>query len=107
MPVITFIHADGRRTQVTAKPGESVMEAAVANEVAGIVAECGGSAVCGTCHVFVEAADLARLPPIKPLEDELLDNTAVPRRQESRLSCQIYVGADEAGLTVTLPERQI
>jgi 2Fe-2S ferredoxin len=107
MARITFLHPDGRRSQLTAHPGESVMEVAVAGGIAEIVAECGGSAVCGTCHVFVDADDLARLAPPTPLEEELLDETATVRGPGSRLSCQIFIGSDDQGLTVTLPARQI
>jgi 2Fe-2S ferredoxin len=104
MAIVTFVHPDGRRTEIVAWPGESLMECAVENDIAEIRAECGGSAVCGTCHVFIDPADLVRLPPPSALESELLDGTAVPRRANSRLSCQVKV--DAAGLTVHLPERQ-
>jgi 2Fe-2S ferredoxin len=106
MAIITFIHPDGHRSKVPAAPGDSVMEAAIAHGIEEIVAECGGSAVCGTCHVFVDMQDLARLPAPKPLEDELLDVTSVPRQEGSRLSCQLFIGADDRGLTVTLPASQ-
>jgi 2Fe-2S ferredoxin len=105
MPPVTFVHPDGRRIPVQATPGDSVMETAMAHGVPGIVAECGGSAVCGTCHVFVDEADLAALPPPRALEDDLLNSTAIARRGNSRLSCQVFVPVDR-GLTVHLPERQ-
>jgi len=44
-----------------------------ANGVPGIEAECGGSRSCGTCHVYVEEADLARLPALNENEEALLD----------------------------------
>ena len=36
--------------------GVSVMQAATGAGVAGIVAECGGSVMCASCHVIVDEA---------------------------------------------------
>jgi 2Fe-2S ferredoxin len=46
---LTYIEADGAETIVEARPGQSLMEAAVKNGVRGIAADCGGNAACGTC----------------------------------------------------------
>ena len=56
MPVVTFIEHDGTQHQVDADEGMSVMEVAMKYDVPGIDADCGGSAVCGTCHCFVESS---------------------------------------------------
>ena len=53
MTTVHFTDADGAVREVEANPGDSVMETAVRNGVPGIVAECGGSLSCATCHVFV------------------------------------------------------
>jgi 2Fe-2S ferredoxin len=82
------------------------MRGAVVNGVAGIVAECGGGARCGTCHVFVEDSDGITLPPMHPEEDEQLYCTAMERRDNSRLSCQLEVTDDLDGLVVRVAERQ-
>jgi ferredoxin, 2Fe-2S len=107
MPTIDFIHPDGRTESVNAEPGVSAMRAALAHGLDGIVAECGGSAVCATCHVYVDAAWLAKLKPVSADEDELLDGTASDRLPNSRLSCQIEMTAELDGLVLRLPERQI
>ena len=104
MPEIIFIGADGTRRTVGAQDGESVMRAALANDVEGIVAECGGAAACATCHVFI---DDPRVPPISAIEDEMLEATAVPREPGSRLGCQVFVSRELEGLTVRLPEAQL
>ena len=44
MPDITFIHFNGTEQGLEAPEGVSVMQAATGAGVAGIVAECGGSA---------------------------------------------------------------
>lgn len=55
---ITFIQPDGSRREIEAMPHESAMEAAMRHDVGGIVAECGGSCMCATCHVYLDAAFL-------------------------------------------------
>jgi 2Fe-2S ferredoxin len=107
MPSITFIHSDGRSQTVEADTGASAMSTAIANGVDGILAECGGSAVCATCHVHVDEAWLGRLAPISEEEDALLDGTATERLSNSRLSCQIKMTAELDGLVLRLPERQV
>ena len=49
MPKITFVAPDGTWHAVDAEVGDSVMNAAGQNGVAGIVAECGGHCSCATC----------------------------------------------------------
>jgi 2Fe-2S ferredoxin len=82
------------------------METAVRNGVPGIVAECGGSLSCATCHVFVREDCLSKLPPMEDMEDEMLYGTAVDREDNSRLSCQLRL-TDELDLFVTTPETQV
>ena len=106
MPDITFIHPDGEEQGMEAPEGVSVMQAATGAGVRGIVAECGGSAMCATCHVYVDPEWVGRLPAPLANELEMLDCTADERRPESRLSCQIRLTADLQGLVVRLPERQ-
>ncbi|MFE6509151.1 2Fe-2S iron-sulfur cluster-binding protein [Nocardioides sp. NPDC057767] len=105
MPTITFTSADGETRTVEATSGDSVMETAVRNGIAGIVAECGGSLSCATCHVFVDEDDLAQLPEMEEMEDEMLWGAAVDREDCSRLSCQIKVA--DRDLHVTTPKTQV
>ena len=83
------------------------MQAAIGHGVDGIVAECGGNCMCATCHVYVDADWLPRLPAMSEAEDALLDGTASERQPNSRLSCQISVTSALDGLLVNLPERQV
>ncbi len=106
MSKVIFTSAAGDVTEVEATPGDSVMETAVRAGVEGIVAECGGSLSCATCHVFVAPDELAELPEMEEMEDEMLWGTAVDRQDNSRLSCQIRV-CEGRDLHVTTPETQI
>ncbi len=83
------------------------MLAALSHGVDGIVAECGGNAVCATCPVYVEAAWLDKLSPVGADEDDLLDGAAAERLPNSRLSCQIRITPELDGLVLRLPDRQL
>ena len=107
MPSIHFVHSDKRSEPVAATVGDSVRQVATGHGVDGIVAECGGNAMCATCHVYVDEAWLARLPAMGGDEDALLDGAAAERRTNSRLSCQIKLAADLDGLVLNLPDRQL
>lgn len=106
MPDLLFIHPDGREEGFEAPSGVSLMQAATGHGIDAIVAECGGSAICATCHVYIDPAWIDRLPPADGNEDALLDLVAAERRPGSRLSCQIVLGPQHQGLVVRLPDRQ-
>ncbi|MDF0523329.1 2Fe-2S iron-sulfur cluster-binding protein [Bradyrhizobium yuanmingense] len=106
MTRIHYVAADSTRMSFDVENGISVMQGAVLNGVQGIVGECGGNAMCATCHVYVDKKDIDRLETMDELEDEMLDSVAGPRRENSRLSCQIKVSAELEGLTVYMPDRQ-
>ncbi|WP_018633304.1 2Fe-2S iron-sulfur cluster-binding protein [Neomegalonema perideroedes] len=106
MPKITFLDHEGTAREVEAPEGLSVMEAAIRNDVPGIDADCGGACACSTCHVHVAEDWAERLPPMDPLEQDMLEFAFEPG-PTSRLSCQIRITADLDGLVVRTPERQI
>ena len=107
MPKITYVHFDGKRDALDIAAGSTVMQGATGHGIDGIVAECGGNAMCATCHVYVEPDQLDWLPEMSGDEDALLDGTASDRQPNSRLSCQILVTPKLDGLVVHLPERQV
>lgn len=82
------------------------MLGATMNGVPGIDADCGGTLSCATCHVYVDAAWLHRLPPVDETENDLLENVAAERCANSRLSCQIVVTDELDGIAVNIPDRQ-
>jgi len=106
MPRVTYIDNDGKQTTLDIAVGTSVMQAAVFNGVDGIVAECGGSCMCATCHVYVQEDQLSRTPPMQDDEDAMLEGSASPRLPNSRLSCQLVMTAEMDGLVVRMPETQ-
>ena len=104
-PLIVFIEPSGKRREVRATVGVSLMEAARQNQVDGVLAQCGGACACATCHVYVAPQWQSKLPPCEDMERGMLENAWEPRGN-SRLSCQILVSESLDGLVVTVPERQ-
>lgn len=107
MVQLTFVHPDGSQTQIDAHEGQSVMNAAVANDVDGIVGECGGAMMCATCHCYVDEAWADRTGPREEGEDDMLEGAASEVTEHSRLSCQIKLTPELDGLVVHLPEEQL
>ncbi|RZL77800.1 MAG: 2Fe-2S iron-sulfur cluster binding domain-containing protein [Rhodococcus sp. (in: high G+C Gram-positive bacteria)] len=107
MPTVTYVHPDGTKHELEVPTGKRVMQAAIGAGIDGIVAECGGQAMCATCHVYVESPWADKFPSISEEEDEMLDDTVSPRTDASRLSCQLVVSDDVDGLIVQLPEEQV
>lgn len=105
MVKITFVDHAGTPIVVDANVGESVMEAAVRNNVPGIDADCGGACACATCHVFVDPEFMAKTGEAEDMEKSMLD-FAEGVTEYSRLSCQINVNDELEGLKVSTPETQ-
>ena len=105
MVSITFVTVDGHRQTIEATAGETLMANAKAKGIDGIEAECGGSMVCGTCHVYLDPAVYASLAPVPAMEGDMLEEVIEPRLT-SRLSCQIAVAAEMDGMEVWLPRSQ-
>ena len=106
MPHITYVEADGQATTIDLPEGWTLVQGALANNITGILAECGGSCTCVTCHCYVDEARLAELPPPAENEAAMLDFVAAERRPNSRLACQIRATAALDGLRVELPAHQ-
>lgn len=106
MPKVTYIQPDGQERVVEGTAGTTVMETAIDNDVAGIVAECGGACSCATCHVYVDPAWLDKLPAPDAQEDGMLD-CVLERRANSRLSCQLVLNDGLDGLVVRVADEQI
>jgi 2Fe-2S ferredoxin len=105
MPRITYIEHDGTSHTVEAEIGATVMETALRNGITGIVAECGGSCTCATCHVYVDDAWVEKTGEPSPTEEDMLD-FAFDTKPTSRLSCQIQVTEELDGLVVRTPSYQ-
>jgi 2Fe-2S ferredoxin len=106
MTRITYVEPSGSEVTVDVTEGWSLMQAAIANGVDGIVGECGGSCACATCHCYVDPARLTDLPAATETELGMLENVVAERRPNSRLACQLKASAALEGLRLALPETQ-
>ncbi len=106
MPKAVFVLNDNSEHEIEIARYESLMRAAVRNNVDGIVGECGGGLTCATCHVYVDPAWVDRLPPPTAGEDDMLQFTGAERRPNSRLSCQLRMADELAGIRVGVPPSQ-
>mgnify|MGYP000977602307 CR=1 FL=1 len=103
---ITYIEPNGTAKTFDLPMGATLMEGAVQNGVQGIVAECGGSCMCATCHIYVEEEFLEMLPEMEEEENEMLDGTTAERKPNSRLGCQVRATKKLDGLIVRIPDIQ-
>jgi ferredoxin, 2Fe-2S len=100
----TWKLADGREITLDVAAGTTLMEAATARGVPGIVGECGGSMSCATCHVVVAPDWAERAGAPSAFEEDMLDITEAGRQPTSRLSCQIKMSAALDGIVLSVPE---
>ncbi len=101
MVKVTYLRPGGEEIIVEVAEGTSVMQAALANDISEIVAECGGTLACATCHVYVDENWIGKIPPRGEEEEYMLDE-AFELRDNSRLSCQIIMNEELDGLKVFL-----
>ena len=99
MPKIMFIEYNGTEHVVEAVVGRSLMQAAVDHMVPGIVADCGGSCSCATCHGFIGQQWLIAIPAAQADESSMLEGL-LETQDNSRLTCQIEITPALDGLTV-------
>jgi len=101
MPQIHVTDRQGHERVVEGHPGASLMQTITDADFPELLALCGGMCSCATCHVYVDAEQLDRLPPVGTDEDELLAGSG-HRRANSRLSCQVRVTDALDGLRLTI-----
>lgn len=93
MVQVTFIEEDGTRREIDAAEGDPLMYAARDAGVEGIIAECGGSAMCATCHCYVIEAPEGALPDLLADEADTIEFMANEPQENSRLMCQVKATA--------------
>jgi 2Fe-2S ferredoxin len=107
MAKITYVEFNGTEHAVDVSNGMTVMEGARDNAIPGIEADCGGACACSTCHVYVDATWVDKLPAKDAMEEDMLDFAFEPDATRSRLTCQLKVTDALDGLRVNMPEKQI
>jgi ferredoxin, 2Fe-2S len=103
MPEITYVLPDETEHVVDVPVGQSVMDGSVRQNLPGIVAECGGSCSCATCHVYLDAGCAHLFDAATDAELDLLA-FADGAQEQSRLACQLIVAANAHGVRVVVPD---
>jgi 2Fe-2S ferredoxin len=89
----------GDTVEVAGKEGVTLLKLVRRAGVEELEAQCGGTCVCVTCHVYVFPPEQARLAPIGPGESRMLA-TAYHRDLASRLACQLRFDESLDGMRV-------
>lgn len=103
--VVLATDREGKQHAVALRSGQSLMRTLKYDGDMDVEAICGGNAICGTCHVYVDADWYDRLPEPEELEAELLDQL-VFTTATSRLACQVSCAPGIDGLRVTLAPQE-
>lgn len=98
---MTFIDYNGTVKLVDAAAGQSILEIGQRNGI-DLEGACEGCMACSTCHVIVDPAWSAKLPPPGEEEEDMLD-LAYGVKKTSRLGCQIEMSDELDGLVVRVP----
>lgn len=102
MTEFTLVTRDGISHTLKGRTGVPLMEIIRDAGHDEMVAMCGGSMACATCHVFVRNLPVAAsLPAMSGDEDTMLDCTEY-REAGSRLSCQVQWDDSFSGMTVQI-----
>lgn len=91
---------DGKEHKLLATEDWTIMEIIREGGIP-ILAQCGGSCACATCHVYVEGEWKAKLAEPNEEEVGMLDG-AFDVNADSRLSCQLIFNKNLNGLRVRL-----
>jgi|SRR5215207_11100045 len=102
MPTITYYLPAGDEKTLDVPVGLSIMDGSVRNNLPGIVAECGGSCSCATCHVFVDAENQELFDEATREETDLIEFLE-GACERSRLSCQLIVTEACDGVRICVP----
>jgi 2Fe-2S ferredoxin len=99
MVKIVVTNAADEVVEIDARPGWSLMEN-IRDLPSSVEAICGGMCACATCHVYIDPSSVPALPPRRYEEVVMLQDLLSYDPEMSRLSCQIRVTDQLAGLRV-------
>lgn len=94
MPKVTFLPVN---QTVDGRPGESILEIAIANDVP-LQHACGGFCACTTCHIQVKEG-LDSLSGMEEDEDERIERVH-GLTDKSRLGCQAKLGKSDVTVEI-------
>ena len=92
---------NGARCEITGKTGVSLMKLIRRAGVEELVAQCGGSCACATCHVYLTLPEGIEAPAAGPVENRMLQSSS-HRNINSRLACQIKFDSALDGMEIRI-----
>ena len=101
MATLLVTTREGEERAIEAADGLSVMQSIRDAGIDELLALCGGCLSCATCHVYIDEADLSRVPDVSEDENYLLESSD-HRTERSRLSCQLMVSDALDGLRISI-----
>lgn len=101
LPQVKVTDRAGVGHMIEVAEGTNLMEAIRDAGLDELLALCGGSCSCATCHVFIDPGYFGRLSAMSEDENDLLDSSE-SRSPHSRLSCQVVIEQNLDGLTATI-----
>lgn len=101
MATLLVTTREGEERAIEAADGLSVMQSIRDAGIDELLALCGGCLSCATCHVYIDEADLSRVPDVSEDENDLLESSD-HRTERSRLSCQLMVSDALDGLRISI-----
>lgn len=101
MTQLIIITRSGEAQEIEARDEYSLMESIRDAGIDELLALCGGSCSCATCHVFIDDNFWDKLPEPGEDENDLLDGSD-HRQTNSRLSCQVKISPALDGMRVTV-----
>lgn len=105
MVQMVFVSHDGSEYPVDVAEGETLLRAALDNDVPGMIGECGGELACATCHCYLDDALRAGIEGPDDYEAEMLEG-AIDVTTDSRLGCQVRASPIFDGARIRLPASQ-
>ncbi len=101
MANIVVVDRDDKEHVVEGRVGLKVMETLRELDF-GVAAICGGLCSCATCHMYVDAGWMEKLPAKQSDEQDLLSELQNYDAPRSRLSCQVEFTAALDGLKIKI-----
>ena len=100
----SFIQEGLLPVQVTAEPGQTLLEVALKNDI-DLHHNCGGVCSCTTCHIFVESG-VDYLDPMEKREKDFV-KTVTGHNSSSRLGCQSLLVEGAGELEIVVPDQRV
>ena len=99
---LNVIDREGKKTAIDIEEGTTIRDAVEEKLSPDNYGVCGGSCVCGTCHVHVTLSDFEKLKAAEEDEISTLKGEAIKPTEHSRLGCQIKLKKEYNNITVTI-----